>query len=178
MGGRGCLSAKQHREQRQTSARSKTASLQLENGARKTFPSLSPPFTSSWERETLAEVLTVPARRPRPRSRREGDREEGKEGGSGSNGARRPGRGEGEQGRAGAEAAPRARARAPPATWEAGRCRSPSAGPSRRERRGDVGSSAGGDAPASEGADGPRRGGAGGGAPGAGPRVTWPGRLT
>lgn len=94
MGGRGCLSAKQHREQRQTPARRKTASLQLEKGARKTFPCLSPPFTSAWERETLAEVLTVPARRPRTRSRREGDREEG-EGGSWSNGARRRPRGRG-----------------------------------------------------------------------------------
>lgn len=88
---------------------------------------------------------------------------------------RRPGpRGRGSTEGQGRKRPLRARARAPPATWEASRCCAPSARPSRRERRRDLGSSAGGDSPASQRADGPRRGGAGGGAPGAGPRVTWP----
>lgn len=88
---------------------------------------------------------------------------------------RRPGpRGRGSTEGQGRKRPPRARARAPSATWEASRCCAPSARPSRRERRRDLGSSAGGDSPASQRADGPRRGGAGGGAPGEGPRVTWP----
>lgn len=45
-------------------------------------------------------------------------------------------RGEGSGERQGRKRPPRARARAPWATWEASRCRSPSAGPSRRAPRG------------------------------------------
>lgn len=172
MGGRGCLSAKQHREQRQTPARSKTASLQLEKGARKTFPCLSPPFTSAWERETLAEVLTVPARRPRTRSRREGDRRKGREG-AGVTG-RAGGRGEGgaEKGRGGSGSAssgprPTGYLGGRPLPLPVRRAQPPGAPRGCRKLGGRR-------LTTSEGADGPRRGGAGGGPPGAGPRVTWP----
>lgn len=131
---KGSLPAKQCRELRQTSARSETLQLKKE-GAGKTFPSLSPPFSFSWEEETIAEVLTVRSRRPEPAA-------EGKEGGSSSNGARRPA-GRGNREGQGWKRPLRAGSCAPPATWEARRCCSPSAGASCGERRGDLGSSAG-----------------------------------